>query len=110
MADYPALDQHITTRRRYQYGTRVDRMSNGMARARRFWSTAKSTWEVHHVGLSAAQAQQVLDHQVNWDGNPFSFVSADDGLSYSVIYGEGGIQREPHGANRVTLIVHLEEA
>jgi hypothetical protein len=89
---YPSLPLHPDSKRVVRDGRDEQQAVSGATYVRRFYTTDRADFELHHVGLTSAQ---VATLQAFYDANmatTFDFVWPVDGVTYTGMrFGRGGL-------------------
>jgi hypothetical protein len=107
MAAYPTLPISLGSKASPEAGIKIDRASNGAARARLF-ATPKRSFRVEHAGLSLTERGSLETFYNANLATSFSFTWPLDGVTYTVIFG-GEPAFKPLGSGYADASVALEQ-
>jgi hypothetical protein len=106
MPTYPSLPiVNSDSRRIVRDGRSEDVAVGGATRVRRFYSADRYDFELRHGALNATQMTALTDFYAANAGAAFDFVWPEDGVTYSVRFGAGGIATKwiAHGVRDATV-------
>lgn len=107
MADYPSIAYTDQSRASIEDGRIVERTDAGTARARDLWGGTKRTWRLEHV-VDTTDLGTLTDHHAAHLDASFSFTDHDS-TTWTVIYGEAGIDIEYLGGGMHRVSIELAE-
>lgn len=109
METYPNLGQAISSSFTSNSGRVLDRASNGIIRARSYYTENKKTFTVVHSAITSAQKSIIEDfYNANKD-IAFLFISMLDNITYTCIFGEDSINFSIIGTGYWNAEVILEQ-
>lgn len=88
---YPELPIHPDSRRIVRDGRDETLAVNGTTYVRRFYTQDQYDFELVHPALTVTQMTSLTDHYAANAGDTFDFYWPEDGATYTVRYGRGGI-------------------
>lgn len=109
MAAYPTLPTEYDASIALDAGRENDRATNGAARGRTFFTSAKSNFRLKHKALNSTDLAAFKAHYAANTALSFAYTSPVDGVTYTCIYGTPDPIYTPEQVNRVTVDVVLME-
>lgn len=87
----------------------LDRASNGTLRGRVFYTAPKSSFSVEHEAMSTTDRDSFQTFYNTNMNLSFSFVWPQDGVTYTVMFGDKEPVFKPAGGDRVSIGFSLEQ-